>query len=458
MRRRMAVVSMAGLLGCAGAAGSGSTGARDPLLAKIDSIISAPIASGKLAGASVAVVKGRDTIAVRAFGKADLQLGTPTPPRAVYEIGSVTKQFTGAAIMQLVEQGTVNLDADVTTYLPGLRLGGRKVPVRRLLDHTSGIKGYTEIPEARNLFLRKVPQDSIVGLFLSKPWDFEPGQEEIYNNSAFFLAGLIVEKVSGKPYGDYVKESLFDRAGMKDAHYCSETRIHQGKVQGYDSDSTGPVLKGHLSHAWPYAAGSLCSSAIDLVAWNEALHRDGKILGPEAYREFVNPGALADGTPLRYAKGIAVSEILGRRAYHHGGGINGFLSENIYFPDDSLSVVVLFNTAGPASPDEAARAIAAAVLGEPPASSAAWEGDPADYTGTYAGRGRGRPTELVISADGKILKVKGSAPRDTAEALTYVAGDTFGRQDARYLFQRTNGKVMGLRIDAVYGNNLLRRK
>jgi CubicO group peptidase (beta-lactamase class C family) len=448
-------------MGSATRSGSGSGGggdaARRALVATIDSIVSAPIKAGKVVGASVAVVKGRDTIAVRGFGKANLELDVPTPPRASYEIGSVTKQFTGAAIMQLVEQGKVSLDDPITNYLPDFKFGGRKITVRQLLDHTSGMKGYTEMPEFRELTTVSRPIDTLLKLIRAKPFDFEPGEEQIYNNSAFFLAGLVVEKVSGMSYADYVQKNLFDKAGMKDAHYCSERTIHKGKATGYDSDSTGPIQKAPLGHVWPYAAGSLCASAIDLVAWNEALHRDGKILGPQAYQEFITPGKLNDGSPVGYAKGIATYHRIGRRALHHGGGINGFLSENIYFPDDSLSVVVLFNTAGPGSPDDAAEAIAEAVLGKAPDQSKPVDGDLNRFAGTYAGRGRGRPAEFTFAVANNVLTVKGTG-QDSARALIYVGDNTFTRRYTRYHFTERDGKVTGVRLDGGYGNNTLKRK
>ena len=460
MRRIIGVSALVAAAGCAGAGGSatpaGPTGGDAALVATIDSIVNAPIKAGKVAGASIAVIKGSDTIAVQGFGKASLELDVPTPPHAIYQIGSVTKQFTGAAIMHLVEQGKINLDDDFTKYLPDYNTGGRKITVGQLLNHTSGIKGYTEIPEFRLLGMQHLPKDTLLKIIQKKPFDFEPGQEEIYNNSAFFLAGLIIEKVSGTTYADYVQKNLFDKAGMKDAHYCSERAVHPRDVEGYDTDSTGMVKKGYLDHTWPYAAGSLCSSAVDLVAWNQAIH-GGKILGAEAYQEYIKPGQLKDGTPLRYAKGLATSSILGHRALHHGGGINGFLSENLYFPDDSLSVVVLFNTAGPASPDEAARAIAEAVLGKAPDDGKTYEGDLAAYTGTYAGTGRGRPTDLTISLDGGKLMAK-MPFADSAQALTYYGGDTFGRGDMRLTFTRRGDHVAGADLDVAYGFNRLKRK
>jgi len=447
--------------GAAGEGGSASAGSATPeraaLVAKIDSIINAPISAGQLVGASIAVVKGTDTIAVKGYGKANLELDVPTPPRTTYEIGSVTKQFTGAAIMQLVEQGKLSLDDDLQQYVT-FETKGRKIPVRRLLDHTSGIKGYTEMPEFGGIIAERHPRDTLLKLVASQPFDFEPGEEQIYNNSAFFLAGLVIEKISGMSYEAYVQKQLFDKAGMTDAHYCSERTVRKGKATGYDSDSAGPVQKGPISHLWPYAAGSLCSSAIDLVAWNEALHRKGTILGAEAYKEFITPGTLNDGNAVGYSKGIATYNRLGRRALHHGGGIPGFVSENLYFPDDSLSVVVLFNTAGPASAGAAAEAIAEAVLGKGPDAAKPVEGELARYAGTYAGRGRGRPTEVTMRVDGSTLTVKGGSPTDSARALTYVGNNTFAREYTRYIFVERDGQVTAVRMDAGYGSNLLPRK
>jgi len=300
-----------------------------------------------------------------------------------------------------------------------------------------------------------VPKDSIVQMFMAEKWDFEPGEEEIYNNSAFFLAGMVIEKASGMSYEDYLEENLFKPAGMHDSHYCSETKIMKGKVKGYDSDSAGPILRAPISHAWPYAAGSICSSTTDLVAWNNALHRDGKILGPEAYAEFIKPSTLADGTKLGYSKGIAVYDRLGHKALHHGGGINGFLSENIYFPEESLSVVVLFNTAGPASPDEAAEAIAEAVLGKPDQPAVAYEGDASALAGTYVGNGRGRGMEVNVLVDGSSVAIKAPFTRDSAVALTYRGNDTFTRDYTKYIFLDGGKK---LRVDAGYGSNVLTRK
>ncbi len=451
---------MAGLLvattGCTGPRNeTEATGPeRAALVAKIDSIINGPIARGKVAGASIAVVKGRDTIAVRAFGKANIELDVPTPPHAGYQIGSVTKQFTAAAVLQLVERGKINLDDDVTKYLPGYNTGGRKIPVRRLLNHTSGIRNYTEIPAFRAFAPRRLDRDTLVALLSKQPFDFEPGDEQRYTNSAFFLAGLIIAKASGMPYEEYVQKHLFDQAGMKDSYYCSDSKIHTNAVTGYDIDSTGLIYKGTMSHQWPYAAGSLCSSAIDQVAWNEALHRNGTILGAAAYQTMITPTALNDGTVPGYGMGIAVRPRLGRKVLHHGGGIDGFVSENLYFPDDSLSVVVLFS--GGENPEQYAVEIARLILGDRGADQAqAMDGDINRFAGTYVDR-NGGGAEIAI-VDGKVTAAV-PALGLSGLAMTYLGGGAFAGDRLRLRFADGGQAPATVRMDLEYYNLLLTRK
>src|SRR5919112_1253368 len=161
--------------------------------AAVDSIAAAALKDGHAAGISVAVSLAGRPLATKGYGYVDLEWKVPTPTGAVYEIGSVTKQFTAAAVMQLVEQGKIDLDADLTAYLPGYDTQGRRVPVRRLLDHTSGIASYTSLPEFRDFETRTFTRDSLVKVFSKKPFTFEPGALESYNNSGFFLLGLIIE-------------------------------------------------------------------------------------------------------------------------------------------------------------------------------------------------------------------------------------------------------------------------
>ncbi|MEZ5290951.1 MAG: serine hydrolase domain-containing protein [Vicinamibacterales bacterium] len=426
------------------------------LLSRIDAIVQAPIAAGTVAGTSVAVVRHGTTILSKGYGVADLEWNVPMPADATFEIGSITKQFTAAAILLLRDEHKLSLDDPITKYLPDYPTQGKTVTLRRLLNHTSGIKGYTEMEAFGDFQRLDKPRQALVDLFAAQPFDFEPGEEQIYNNSAFFLLGLVIEKVAGQPYADVVKERLFDKVGMPSSYYCSEKVIHTNHAHGYDTDATGLVLKDFLDHDWPYSAGSLCSNTTDLVAWNRALH-GGKVLKPASYTEMTTPGTLSDGTAIRYGYGISVADIGGRRAIAHGGGIHGFLSESEYYPDDDLIVVVLQNTAGPSGPRDTAMKIAEAVLGRAPSRARPFTGDAAAYAGTYTGRGRGRPSALTVGtvAGGLTLRRGENGP---PRPLEYRGGEVFADRDTLLTFERRDGRVMRLRIDTGSGHNVLSRQ
>ena len=419
----------------------------------VDSVVAAALKDGRAAGMSVAVVRGRDTIVMKGYGFADLEYDVPTPDRAIYEIGSVTKQFTAAAILQLEEQGKLSLDDDISKHLPDYPTQGHRITLRRLLDHTSGIKGYTEIPAFRTISTRKLPKDSLVAIFAKEKFDFAPGEGMVYNNSAYFLLGMVIEKLSGKSYGDYVSENLFKRAGMTDSRYCSENAVYKRRAHGYDMSQNVLVRAGYMDHTYPYSAGSLCSTVGDLVAWTRALH-EGRILGAKAYQTLVTPNTLNDGTRLRYAGGLASHSLAGHRVIEHGGGINGFLSEAAYFPDDSAIIVVLINTAGPVSPMAVTTSIAEVVLGKRPAKSERFSGDVAALAGTYKGVGRGREMVVTVRADSGVLSLQ-LAPQPSSR-LRYVGGDTFENdQGGRFTFVREGGRVTKLRADLIYGYSVL---
>ncbi len=428
---------------------------RAALPAVIDSIAQSYLKDGRAAGMSLAVIKGRDTIALKGYGMADLELDVPTPARAVYEIGSVTKQFTAAAILALQEDGKLSLDDDLRKFLPDYPTQGYTVTLRRLLDHTSGIKGYTEIAAFGNIMTRSLPKDSLVALFKNEKFIFAPGDAEDYNNSAFFLLGLVIEKASGKSYAAYVKERLFDKAGMADSRYCSETAIIKRKVHGYDFSPVGLVNKGFVVHTYPYAAGSLCSTAGDLVAWNRALH-GGRVLSPAMYQEMITPGTLNDGSPLRYAKGIAVHTIGGHRTIEHGGAINGFLSESAYFPEQDLVIIVLLNTAGPVSANAVTESLVEAVLGKPTRDARPLPASFATLAGKYAGNMRSSMLTVTVSASATGLSAR--LPRRPSDMpLRYIGNDTWEADDTRLTIRVAPTGTATLRLDNTYGSALLTR-
>jgi len=455
-RRRAGLKACATLFISAVAVGNASAQpAAAPDLAAIRAIIDAPIKAGKVAGASVVVARKGETILSQSFGQADLELDVPMPADASFEIGSVTKQFTASSILLLAERGKLAIDDDMTKYLPDFPTHGQHITIRHLLTHTSGIKGYTELPEFGDLMpLRKSPE-TLVKLFADKPLDFAPGENLVYNNSGFFLLGLIIEKVSGQKYADFVKANLFDKVGMPGSYYCSESAVHHHHAHGYDTIANTLILKGAISHAWPFSAGSLCSTAADLTAWNFALH-GGKVLSAESYRAMTTGATLNDGSKTRYGFGIGLGDIRGRRAISHGGGINGFLSEVEYYPDSGLSIVILLNTAGSVPPGPLAGDIADVVLGKIDRPTRTFAGDLSAFAGTFEGVGRGRPTSVTITVDNGKLMMAGGGPQP--RPLAYTTGETFAAGETLVIFEREAGRVVRLRLDSGGGYYVLKKR
>jgi CubicO group peptidase (beta-lactamase class C family) len=439
------------------AAVSGQIADRARLVAALDSAAKAHAAAPLVAGISVAVVRGTDTLLMKGYGQADIEWSVPTPAdaSASYEIGSITKQFTAAAILQLVEQGKLDLDEDFTKYLPTFDARRHVIPLRRLLDHTSGIKGYTEMPVFGELAMKKLPRDSLVTLVETQPLDFEPGTAQIYNNSAFFLLGLIIEKVSGQSYEEYVRKNLFEPAGMTDSYYCSEGAIRSRKAHGYDAGPGGLILKRYLDHTWPYAAGSLCSTARDLVRWNRALH-GGRLLKPQSLAAMTTPMPLVDGTPLHYAMGLGVTERAGKRMISHGGGINGFVSDGAYFPDDDLVIVVLQNSTGPRGAGALGSALTGLILGPvPPPQAVPFTGDLNALLGEYAGPARGTHLHMVVTRDGDQLVFTAGGQQNGARPV-HVGNGVWTAGNARFWFVPSAGRASELRMEAG-GHSILPR-
>lgn len=443
----------------AGAVPAGAQTSRARMIQTMDSIARSPIDEGRIAGLGVAVVHGRDTLLLKGYGQADLEWDVPMPDDAVFEIGSVTKQFTAAAVLKLRDAGKLDLDADITEYLPDFDTQGRRIPVRRLLDHTSGIRSYTEMDAFGELVTRNLPRDSLVARIEMEPFDFTPGSALIYNNSAYFLLGLIIEKVSGRTYEEYVEQELFATLGMERSSYCSNDEVVERRAHGYQLDEEGLVRAPYLDHTWPFAAGSLCSTTGDLVTWLRALH-GGRVLPDASYREMITPRPLEDGTPLRYAMGLArTPDPRGRPAIHHGGGIFGFVSDTRYYPDEDLYVAVLINTTGNVSPGAIATDLVDVVLPPPPpAAPRRFEGDTAPLVGTFAGPARGQPitVRVATTGDGLTLAVGDGRPAP----LQWVEDWTFRLGGQLITFQRTGdaGPATVLRMDAGGGHYVLKRE
>jgi len=394
------------------------------LVRYVDSVATAAVTEHRTAGVSVAVVKNGRTVLAKGYGFADLENDVPATVETVYRIGSITKQFTSAAIMRLMEQGKLSLDDTLQKFLRNFPTQGNRVTVRHLLNHTSGIKSYTSLgPKWARVVRLDLAPDSLVALFANEPFDFKPGDSWLYNNSGYFLLGMIIEKLSGKPYGKYLQDELFTPLGLKNTMYCDQAPLIKHRAQGYATRPGGEFINAEpLSMTQPYAAGSLCSTVNDLVAWALALS-SGKVVSPASYTLMSTPGTLNDGKPITYGLGLGTGTLGGHRQVSHNGGINGFISELHHYPDDSLITVVLTNT-GALTAVQLERLIARRALGiqdlpTVPIDAAALE----RLVGEYA---IGTTRVRIFVENGRLRAQPPGAP---AFGLKHVGGGRFVRDD-----------------------------
>jgi len=441
---------------------------RSKLVAALDSAAQAHAADSTVAGVSVAVSRRGDMLLHEGYGQANLEFDVPMPKDAVFEIGSVTKQFTAAAILQLAEKDSLDLDAPITEYLPDYNTRGHRVTVRHLLHHTSGIRSYTNTPRFSSLARETLSRDTVLTLMQQEPFRFAPGAAMSYSNSGYYLLGQTIEAASGTSYAAYIEEHLLEPVEMDETHYCDERAVVDGKAQGYSwAGEEGFQLRKRWAHqTWSYAAGALCSTTGDLVRWLQALH-GREVISDSMYAGMTTPGRLADGTELRYGMGLAVSETKSHRIIGHGGSIDGFVSATAYFPGEDMILVVLQNTRGPQPPSSLTTMLADLVLGpgdEPISSS--YEGDLSELTGRYSGSARGRQLTLQVRAQNGHLLTSEAGSDAEPDTLRHISGPTWQHGSNLYpgLYGDTHLRFVGadegvdeIRLDAVYGHYVLRR-
>jgi len=432
---------------------------RDALVKKLDSLAGSGVLENRAVGIAAAVVRGNDTLLLKGFGKADVEWNVPLPADAMFEIGSITKQFTAVALLQLRDEGKLSLDDDITKWLPDFDTRGNKVTLRRLLDHTSGIKGLTEMPEFGLLSINsRFPRDSAYALIKRYPFEFKTGEAQIYNNSAFWLLGLVVEKASGMTYEEYVEKKLFEPLGMKRSMYCNSSENVERRAHGYGVQN-GVIRRAPTNvHTWPFSAGSLCSTAGDLVTWLKALH-GGKVLSPLSYAELIAPAKLNDGTLTRYGMGIGVGkDIRGLNFIGHGGSIAGFNAHATWYPDAQAAIVVLMNSGGGIDPSAVAGELAAELLPWTPPTPKQFSGDATPLLGSYKGPSRGREMTLEVTqtAQGVAFSVNGTPARP----LPWVDGWTFRQGNSFLTFRQTgnSGPATELRFDGGPGSYFILKR
>lgn len=323
---------------------------------KIDRLATDALASSGVPSASIAVVKDGKIVYLNAYGSARLEPKTPATSGMRYSIGSISKQFTAAAVLLLQEQGKLSLDDKVGKFIPDLTRAN-EVTIRQLLSHTSGYQDYWPQDYVMPMMLQPVTTAKILDMWARRPLDFEPGTKWQYSNTNYVIAGVIIEKVSGKPLLQFLKEKVFSPLGMTSVANTDEKKLGDTDPTGYMRYALGPLRVAPKEGAgWLFAAGELAMTAEDLAKWNISI-MDQKLLKPASYREMEREAQLNNGLGTRYGLGVSLAMEAGHRAVSHGGEVSGFVSESIVFPDERVSVVALTNQDASSAADDIARGI-----------------------------------------------------------------------------------------------------
>ena len=306
--------------------------------ARMEEVVQTYVRDKTFMGA-VLVARGSDVIINKGYGSANLEWDIPNTPATKFRLGSVTKQFTAAAILLLAERGKLTLEDPIKKHVPDAPAAWDAITIFHLLTHTSGIPNFTNLPDYKSLKLEATPVAKTIVSVRDKPLEFVPGERMSYSNSGYLVLGYVVERVTGASYEKFVTDNIFTPLGMKDSGYDSNTAIIPRRASGYMPSPNGPVNAGFVHMSIPHAAGALYSTTGDLLRWEQGLF-GGKVISPASLAKMTTP------FKSDYALGVVVRTANGRKMVQHGGGIDGFNTFLAYYPDDKLTVAVLANLNG----------------------------------------------------------------------------------------------------------------
>lgn len=292
--------------------------------------------------ASIALVKDGKLAHARAYGAAQLEPRVNATPEMRYGIGSISKQFTAAAILLLAEEGKLSLDDRVVRWLPELTRA-KDVTIRNLLSMTSGYQDFWPQDYVMSMMLEPVAPQQIFDRWARIPLDFEPGTKYQYSNTNYVIAGVIAERVSGMPLFEFLQKRIFTPLGMTSVVDIDAAPLGSGDPTRYRRFGLGPLrVAPKEGRGWLFAMGGLAMTASDLAKWDASVI-ERNLLKAESYRELEREMLLASGVGARYGLGVSLSVVDGRRVVAHGGEVSGFTARNAIYPDDRAAVVVLTN-------------------------------------------------------------------------------------------------------------------
>jgi CubicO group peptidase (beta-lactamase class C family) len=338
------------------------------LRSQVDRIATQVLQATGVPSASVAIVQHGKLVYTHAYGFArlagDSAPALPATPEMRYSIGSISKQFTAAAILMLQQDGKLSLDDPVGKYIPGLTRGN-EVTIREILSHTSGYQDFWPEDYVMTPMLKPTTAQLIIDKWARKSLDFEPGTQWQYSNTNYVIAGRIVEVVSGEPYWDFLTEHIFRPLGMTSVWNSDQHPLTQADATAYYRHALGPLRPAPEEGAgWMSAAGELAMTAHDLALWDESLLARS-LLSPESYKEMFTDVKLKDGKSSHYGLGVEVRDRNGHLSIEHGGEVSGFVSENDVLIDDGAAVAVLTNQDAVNAASAIARLAAPVIAGYP---------------------------------------------------------------------------------------------
>jgi CubicO group peptidase (beta-lactamase class C family) len=338
---------LAGLLAIAIFGPRLETAAQDDRAAKTDAAVEAQRKAQKIPGVSVAVCRNGKIVTASGYGLANVELDVPVTPETIFQTGSVGKQFTSMAVMMLVEEGRIGLDDHLTKYIPESPATWKDVTIRELLTHTSGIADYGGEEETMGKgvinFRKDYTEEELLQAFAKMPMDFRPGEKWSYSNTGYVLLGIVIHRVAGKFYGDFLQERIFQPLGMKSTRIISEADIVPHRSSGYR------LVKGELKNQeWvsptlnTTADGALYTNVLDLAKWDAALYTT-RLVKQSSLDAIWTPLKLNDGKIYPYGFGWDLAPKNGHRAVSHDGAWQGFTMSISRYVEDRLTVIVMTN-------------------------------------------------------------------------------------------------------------------
>ena len=308
---------------------------------KVDNIIKTEFNEKDSPGGVFLIAKKGKPIYEKAFGLANVELSVEMQPNHVFQIGSMTKQFTAIAILILQQDGKLKTTDYISKYIPDYP-NGNKITIHHHLTHTSGIKDFTKTKGLSEIAQKEMAPKMMIDFFKNEPVDFQPGEKFEYNNSGYIVLGYIIELVSGETYESFIKSQIFDKIGMYHSSYASDRKVIKNRAYGYHQKSHGYVNKSVINFSVPYASDSLMSTLEDMLKWQNSLNQNLLLNKKETLNAFTKY-KLNNGEEIDYGYGWHLKNINGIPTREHGGSIFGFKSMGVYIPSEDIYVLGFSN-------------------------------------------------------------------------------------------------------------------